>query len=76
VPGLSERRTRLKWAAGPLRPAKEPYYLSRPNGPAERAPGWYIQLEGYDVPVYLGANHVSAEIELMRMVETRAKVGA
>jgi hypothetical protein len=53
----------------PLRPAKDPYYLSRPNGPAERAPGWYIQLKDWDHPLYLGANHVAAEIEVLRMVD-------
>jgi hypothetical protein len=55
----------------PLRPDIDPYYLSRPNGPAERAPGWYIGLTAGDPPYYLGANHVSAEIELTKMVELR-----
>ena len=70
LPGLSERRSRLKWAAGPLRPAKDPFYLSRPNGPTERAPGWYMTPAGWEHPIYLGANHVDAEIAIVEMVRS------
>jgi hypothetical protein len=55
----------------PLKPDGEPYYLSRPNSETERAPGWYIKLGGFKFPVYLGANHVTAEIELIKMVEAK-----
>ena len=63
----------MKWAARPLRPTEFPYYLSRPRESAERAPGWYMRLPGLDHAVYLGANHVDAEIELLRMVEVAKK---
>lgn len=71
MPGLSERKSRLRRAANPLRPVKDPYYLQRPNGPAERAPGWYMELPGIGYPTYIGANHVEAEIEIVQMVKAR-----
>ncbi|MFL5901234.1 MAG: hypothetical protein ACJ75S_08565 [Solirubrobacterales bacterium] len=55
----------------PLRPFKTPYYLSRPNGPAERAPGWYMQRTEDVAPIYIGANHVDAEITIKEMVNSR-----
>lgn len=68
---MSERRSRLRWAAGPLKPTQQPYYLQRPNGRYERAPGWYVQLPDMDFPIYIGANHVDAEIELKQMVDAQ-----
>ncbi len=61
----------MRWAAQPLRAHKAPYYLSRPNGPAERAPGWYMQLTEDVAPIYIGANHVDAEIMIKEMVSSR-----
>jgi hypothetical protein len=64
-----ERRDRLRRLARPLRPALEPYYLHRPLGDAEPAPGWYWVPRGAEHPSYLGFSAVDAEINLRRHLE-------
>lgn len=56
-----------------LRAGEAPYYLSRPRGPHEPAPGWYWKPAGVEQPTYLAANHYDAYVKLtMLLQELRA----
>lgn len=73
MPGLGERASRLDRFASDLRPRPErsPYYLHTPGGPDERAPGWYMVLEGSTV--YLGASAGDAEQDLRDRLREQEK---
>lgn len=60
---------KLARLARPLRPARTPYYLHRPSSPAERAPGWYMHLDGG--AVYLGYSYEHALREVDRLLADR-----
>ena len=66
--------TRLMRQARPLQPARAPYYLHTPGGPAEPAPGWYMR-DTNDLPIYLGAQTLDAVRAIDRLLEL-AKVTA
>lgn len=61
---------RLKRAARPLEPARDPFYVHNPVGARVPAgPGWYWTPAGAQAPEYLGHNSIEAEIRLRALVD-------
>jgi hypothetical protein len=59
---------RLGRVAAALAPALAPYHVDSVDR-THRAPGWYWQPAGVGRPVYLGYNHVLAEIALIEVLD-------
>lgn len=59
---------RLSRVAKPLKPAAAPYYVDHVDL-RHRAPGWYYRPDGVGHDVYLGFNHVMAEIALLEVLD-------
>lgn len=57
---------RLARVAAPLQPAQAPYHVQTWTRGHE-AFGWYWKPADADAPVYLGANHVHAEVRLLEL---------
>lgn len=68
---FGERKKRLHRTAARLRPRPEamPYYLQRPQGRQEPAPGWYMIPADAEHPTYLGYGAIDAELTLREMLE-------
>ena len=61
---------RLWKLAGELEPVRLPWYESQPrwNSPTP-SPGWWWIPKGHELPVYLGHNHVVAEVQLRTLLD-------
>lgn len=68
----SNHHQRLAVIAGELEPARAPFWVSQP---ADRTPsqGWWWTPSGLADPVYLGHNHVVAEIALRHTIDAHYK---
>lgn len=61
---------RLAAIADELQPARAPFWVSQPRG-ATPAQGWWWTPAGARTPQFLGHNHVTAEVALMRLVDAQ-----
>lgn len=59
---------RLGRVAEALEPARAPYHVACVDR-RHRAPGWYWRPAGVEHAVYLGYNHVMAEIALLEALD-------
>jgi hypothetical protein len=59
---------RLGRVAAPLEPEQPPYHVDHVDR-RHRAPGWYWRPPGVEHAVYLGYNHVLAEIALIEVLD-------
>lgn len=61
---------RLAAIAAELEPERAPWWVSQPHG-ATPAQGWWWRPRGSTVPVFLGHNHVRAEVALTALVDAQ-----
>ena len=59
---------RLGELAAALEPARAPFYVSQPDRRTP-SPGWWWIPSGLARPVYLGHNHIVAEVELRGLLD-------
>jgi hypothetical protein len=64
-------RYRLQRIAAQLHPAALPFHVQAADR-THRAPGWYWRPDGEEEDVYLGYNHIVAEIELLNLIDRKA----
>jgi len=64
---------RLQRIAAPLSPQQVPFYVAAAT-PRCRAVGWYWEPPGAAAPVFLGHNHVIAELALHEQAERRGRL--
>lgn len=67
-------RKRLHWLAEQLEPDQLPYHVDHVDR-GHRAPGWYWRPAGVEHAVYLGFNHVMAEIALLEIGDRQLEHG-
>jgi hypothetical protein len=61
-------RHRLTRVAEPLAPERPPFHIQAADR-SHRAPGWYYRPSGVAHDVYLGYNHIVAEIALLEALD-------
>lgn len=59
---------RLHRVAAPLEPQELPYHVASADR-RHRATGWYWRPAGVGHPVYLGHNHIVAEMALLEVLD-------
>ncbi len=73
IGGSRKSATRRLWSlAAELEPVKLPWYESQPRwGSTTPSPGWWWTPAGHTLPVYLGHNHVVAEVQLRALIDSQ-----
>jgi hypothetical protein len=61
-------RQRLERCAAPLKPEQLPHHVDAPYK-GHPSPGWYWQPAGTMHEIYLGFNHIHAEVALLHQLE-------
>jgi hypothetical protein len=65
---------RLAKVAAPLEPVRPPWFVRQPAF-RSRTPsmGWWWIPAGHEHPVFLGHNHIIAEVQLLGLIESLEK---
>jgi hypothetical protein len=68
----SNHHQRLAAVAADLAPARSPFWVSEPGG-ATPCQGWWWTPAGITAPLFLGHNHITAEIALRALIDGHYK---
>lgn len=66
---MATRSDELRSLALRLGAERSPYYLHRPRGTGEPAPGWYWQPAGAEHPQYIAASFPEAYVKLREQLD-------